>query len=695
MSDEPKSEPERPKTEIVGRSSRELQTLRHSPNPATPQSPPEAGHSGSAEHRTNDRKGLVSFKNLTGYEINALPRSFNLTDGHAFRRWSPAEESVIDRAALLFRCLDRTMQIDLERDYIRDFSQLGKQTWDPQALGYLMCPNASMALEIMANYLRLNRLTLTLVEPCFDNLADIFLRHQIPLSPFPNRLMEAPGAEFEEALHQTNSDVICLVTPNNPTGIILSENNLRCLVRFCQERRKLLILDNCFRAYIPRDQICDQYRIILEGGIDAFLLEDTGKTWPTVEIKAPFFAVTRAGGFFDRIYDIYTDFLLHVSPFSVRLAHEFLKLSLSDDLRQVHDVVRLNRKMLYDHLEGTFLTPCERPSGSVAWLRINAPITGIELKRILEEHGVFVLPGEHFFWHDRRQGREFIRVALNRDAEMFAEASALLGKVARETEAAMATRVNASVTRPMHEIRISQDVRGEIARQGFSFIPHGAWSLPADAEQEWQRLREDWEHLEADRYLKNGATFRRRRYGRFYWSPVSDRLIPLRQEAYFQPKDENSYAGGVVREFAPLLPETVQNEFLTSLVRCTFASLPIAQEKQGKTWEVRVHQIRILASARERGEPSPEGIHQDGTDFLTLHLVQRSNVIGAESTIYDLNRRPIFQATLQEPLDSFILEDPRIMHGVTPVDPADANALGVRDLLGIDFIYNPELRRPS
>ena len=40
---------------------------------------------------------------------------------------------------------------------------------------------------------------------------------------------------------------------------------------------------------------------------------------PTAEIKAPFFAVLREGGLLDRIYDIYTDFLLHVSPVAIKL----------------------------------------------------------------------------------------------------------------------------------------------------------------------------------------------------------------------------------------------------------------------------------------------------------------------------------------------------------------------------------------
>src|SRR6516165_3626560 len=218
------------------------------------------------------------FKNLTGYEIDSLRQSYNLTDGHAFRRWFAAEEAIIDRSAQLFKDNNRRLQVEIEREYIHDFSRLARQTYDSAALGYLMCFTASMAFEIIANYLRLNQLSLALIEPCFDNLADIFHRHQIPIEPFPDALLEAPGDHYENALDALKADAICLVTPNNPTGLTLTENNLRRLVRICKERRKLLILDNCFRAYLPQHLVHDQYRVVLEADIDAMLVEDTGKT---------------------------------------------------------------------------------------------------------------------------------------------------------------------------------------------------------------------------------------------------------------------------------------------------------------------------------------------------------------------------------------------------------------------------------
>jgi hypothetical protein len=247
----------------------------------------------------------------------------------------------------------------------------------------------------------------------------------------------------------------------------------------------------------------------------------------------------------------------------------------------------------------------------------------------------------------------------------------------------------------MNLITTHQGVRRDIADQGFAWIPQTAWSLGPSLERSWQRLCEDWDRLEPDQYLAAGAKFRLRRYGRFSWSPADDALMPLPHEPYFQPEDENHYAGGIVRSFAPMLPDSMHGPFLHALVRSTFACLPLDPGRQQDLWEVRIHQIRIVASPDQPGLPAPEGIHQDGTDFLTLHLVRRHNVVGGETTIYDLDRQLLQSYTMREALDSFILEDSRIMHGVTPVHSADGQTAGIRDILGVDFIHIAGPRRPA
>src|SRR5262249_47566016 len=146
--------------------------------------------------------------------------------------------------------------------------------------------------------------------------------------------------------------------------------------------------------------------------------------------------------------------------------------------------------------------------------------------------------------------------------------------------------------------------RGEIAQRGFAWITRAGWSLGPELKPAWDCLCKDWEHLEPDRYLEGGARFRWRRHGRYAWSPAADLLEALHPEPYFQPKDEKPYAGGIAREFAPLLPDTVHSPFLGALVRSTFACLPGGGAKQTNLWEVRVHQIRIVAAPGQPGWPA-------------------------------------------------------------------------------------------
>src|SRR5437879_2559256 len=100
-------------------------------------------------------------RNITQHEIPSLHEQFNLTDGHAYRSWSPEEEKIIDRVGQLFRGVNRQMQFELEKEYVTLFLALGQQTIDFDSHKYLMCTSASLAIDIIANYLRLNKFSLS------------------------------------------------------------------------------------------------------------------------------------------------------------------------------------------------------------------------------------------------------------------------------------------------------------------------------------------------------------------------------------------------------------------------------------------------------------------------------------------------------------------------------------------------------
>jgi aspartate/methionine/tyrosine aminotransferase len=104
-------------------------------------------------------------------------------------------------------------------------------------------------------------------------------------------------------------------------------------------------------------------------------------------------------------------------------------------LASVKDVVNTNRQALREAVAGSILTPCEKPFASVSWLKINAEVTAAEVAGALAHHGVFVLPGNHYFWSDSETstrapaGEKYVRVSLVRDPASFARAAAIIKEV--------------------------------------------------------------------------------------------------------------------------------------------------------------------------------------------------------------------------------------------------------------------------
>ncbi|MFI9240496.1 2OG-Fe dioxygenase family protein [Streptomyces sp. NPDC053079] len=191
---------------------------------------------------------------------------------------------------------------------------------------------------------------------------------------------------------------------------------------------------------------------------------------------------------------------------------------------------------------------------------------------------------------------------------------------------------------------------------------------------------ESWNDLPADVHLGAATPYRFRRYGRF--RIVGDRLEPLPHVAFFQDRAVNRVSGGVDRMFAPLYEAVAAGAALHTVVRTLWERLP---GPRAGIDTCGVHQIRVTATGDTEGHPTPEGIHRDGHSYVAQVLIRRENVRGAESCLYDLRERPLHRASLTEPLESIVLDDRRVLHGVSPLLPAPGARRGVRDMLLVDF----------
>lgn len=246
----------------------------------------------------------------------------------------------------------------------------------------------------------------------------------------------------------------------------------------------------------------------------------------------------------------------------------------------------------------------------------------------------------------------------------------------------------------MH-ITTAKDIRNELSGKGYSRINRAEIDLSKRMITDWEKLQATYPDLPLDRYLPNDGKYRFRRYGRYYFLPAEHELHPLPHVDYFQSTDINKVTGGIVRKFDPLLPEMFENLFLQELIRFDFEHFPVVDWKKQHAWNVDVHLIRVVASAEEDGQPTPEGIHQDGAEFVTVHLAELDNAEGGDVSIYDGQQRHIKSFRLENILDAYFFNDKALWHSAAPIKPVDPARPAVRSILTFDYHYRPELQQPE
>ena len=224
-----------------------------------------------------------------------------------------------------------------------------------------------------------------------------------------------------------------------------------------------------------------------------------------------------------------------------------------------------------------------------------------------------------------------------------------------------------------------------IARDGYAFVHAGTMRellVDAGALSDWSAFAASWNSLEIDRYMADGGRYRRRRHA-VYTAALDGTIGRAPHQPHYQSRDYNPLNGGIARWFEPVDAAigcgATMNAIL-SFSRSLFESL--AGPRQ---WHVEAHQFRIEATLGEKGQPTPEGVHRDGVDYVLVLLVDRQNIASGTTTVHRLNGEALGSFTLAVPLDAALLDDSRVAHGVTPIEPAESGAPAYRDVLVVTW----------
>ena len=230
-------------------------------------------------------------------------------------------------------------------------------------------------------------------------------------------------------------------------------------------------------------------------------------------------------------------------------------------------------------------------------------------------------------------------------------------------------------------------IADKIGCDGFAFVraPEMGAVLETRGLRDWASFAASWDDLGVDTYMADGGRYRRRRFAAFRAN--SDGIIRKPHQPHYQSRDYNQLNGGVERWFEPVVETVAGHPALEAILRTSHAVFDrmTPAELRPLAWHIEIHQFRIEARLGEDGRPTPEGMHRDGVDWVLVLMVCRENVASGETTIYDLVKHPLGSFTLTAPLDSALVDDSRVYHGVTPVVPLDPAAPAYRDVLVVTF----------
>ena len=211
-----------------------------------------------------------------------------------------------------------------------------------------------------------------------------------------------------------------------------------------------------------------------------------------------------------------------------------------------------------------------------------------------------------------------------------------------------------------------------MAHKAYAILNPSAVSLWAGCQlSELNALLPFWNHMPLDAHLKDGGSYRRRRHSCFEFQ--NDNLTQTPHRAHWQSLDYNALHGGMHRMFEPISPDMVNLPVWTQLLTAFARSCSQWRHKPQAHWCIEAHPFRIDCS-QGIGRPTPEGAHRDGVDFVAVFLLHRQNIIGGETRVFDAHGPQGERFTLQQPWSVLLLDDARVIHESTPIQPLEHTA---------------------
>lgn len=227
---------------------------------------------------------------------------------------------------------------------------------------------------------------------------------------------------------------------------------------------------------------------------------------------------------------------------------------------------------------------------------------------------------------------------------------------------------------------LTTDLRADIAASGLARLAAArTFGLLGEAARAgWDDFAASWDHLGQDLYMADGGRYRRRAHATFRC--IGCNFNRLAHQPHFQSRDYNPLNGDVQRWFDPVDQAVIAGPVTQAIFALCADAFPDARPRH-----VEMHQFRIETRPGHIGRPTPEGLHRDGVDHVLVMLVARTNVREGVTRIGAPDGAPLGEFMLANPGDAMLIDDRRILHGVTEIHAVDPTRPAWRDALVLTF----------
>ena len=197
-----------------------------------------------------------------------------------------------------------------------------------------------------------------------------------------------------------------------------------------------------------------------------------------------------------------------------------------------------------------------------------------------------------------------------------------------------------------------------------------------------RQLSSSFEDLPATDHKDGQDRLRRYSMIELMIEPKAIKELPV--STFTQTDEYNDFQGNVERHFENIDKDTLNSDGMKELIY-SFRTI----NNLHPATLIDIHQMRVVTLPDGTAEVSPEGVHQDGYDFISMIGIARHNIEGGHLLVY-LNKED--ENFISLPLEGghmVTLKDDELWHNASPIVVVDKGERGYMDA----FILTTKINR--